>query len=146
FGSQKRLPELRQFRRPNARRRLILPRAPPEDRRKAAPDERQQKRPGPTQYRLSPGTAGTLRLHLGRFGKSCRSQFPLQFEPSLRQFQDEPVVFPFVAIIFPQLLPNPTHVQPDDGVLAWVVVERLSQRIDTDRIFIQLVGLAGERL
>src|SRR5207248_3054944 len=74
------------------------------------------------------------------------AQLPTQLETPLGQFHDDRIVLAFRSIVFPQFLPQPTNLQPNNRVLARIVGRWLPEGVDSDRVFLELIRFAGESL
>ena len=73
------------------------------------------------------------------------ARFENDMETAFREIDDDRVVDAFGPVVFGQLLSQPPDLHPDSRFLARVVGRRLAQRVDCDRVFLQVVSRARER-
>jgi hypothetical protein len=69
-----------------------------------------------------------------------------EFVPSLWKLYDDGIVFSFSLIVFHQLLAQPSDLDPNRRILPRVVGWWLAERINTNAVLLELVGLATEGL
>jgi hypothetical protein len=70
----------------------------------------------------------------------------MKLKPALRQADDNRIGNSFCQIILNQLLPKAPGLDPDYGIVPWVVRRRFAEEIQRDRIFFDAVRLTGDGL